>query len=195
MRNWIDRYEPLPTAKTDLSRQSRCRAARALSPGRRRRSSRSYDLTEEERAAILNVDVRALYTMGVHSLLAAAVYPAQQSLQRRLRQSAERIGVSHADRICLRRQPCARNDRVDRSRAEGTSGEISRQLSQARRTARGIEARCHRRPHRRALGQLLFSIACRPFASAVPNTMTARSKNGCESPRRGCPAMRSWRRN
>ena len=28
-----------------------------------------FDLTEEERAAIRNVDVRALYTMGVHSLL------------------------------------------------------------------------------------------------------------------------------
>jgi hypothetical protein len=28
-----------------------------------------YDLTEEEAKAALNVDVRALYTMGVHSLL------------------------------------------------------------------------------------------------------------------------------
>ena len=28
-----------------------------------------YDLTEQEGAAILNVDVRALYTLGVHSLL------------------------------------------------------------------------------------------------------------------------------
>ena len=28
-----------------------------------------YDLTEQEAAAVLNVDVRALYTMGVHSLL------------------------------------------------------------------------------------------------------------------------------
>lgn len=28
-----------------------------------------YELSEQETAAILNVDVRALYTMGVHSLL------------------------------------------------------------------------------------------------------------------------------
>jgi hypothetical protein len=28
-----------------------------------------YDLTEQEAAAVLKVDVRALYTMGVHSLL------------------------------------------------------------------------------------------------------------------------------
>jgi aromatic-ring opening dioxygenase LigAB LigA subunit len=28
-----------------------------------------YELSEEESAAILNVDVRSLYTMGVHSLL------------------------------------------------------------------------------------------------------------------------------
>ena len=31
--------------------------------------AKKYDLTEAERAAILNVDVRALYNMGVHSLL------------------------------------------------------------------------------------------------------------------------------
>lgn len=31
--------------------------------------AKKYDLTEQEHAAILNVDVRALYTMGVHSLL------------------------------------------------------------------------------------------------------------------------------
>ena len=31
--------------------------------------SEKYDLTAEESAAVLNVDVRALYTMGVHSLL------------------------------------------------------------------------------------------------------------------------------
>ena len=30
---------------------------------------KAYDLTEAEGAAILTVDVRALYTMGVHSLL------------------------------------------------------------------------------------------------------------------------------
>ena len=30
---------------------------------------KNYDLTEQESAAVLNVDVRALYTMGVHSLL------------------------------------------------------------------------------------------------------------------------------
>lgn len=30
---------------------------------------KSYDLTGPESAAVLNVDVRALYTMGVHSLL------------------------------------------------------------------------------------------------------------------------------
>ena len=30
---------------------------------------KSYDLTEAESVAILNVDVRALYAMGVHSLL------------------------------------------------------------------------------------------------------------------------------
>jgi hypothetical protein len=30
---------------------------------------KAYDLTEEESAAIVNVDVRALYAMGVHSLL------------------------------------------------------------------------------------------------------------------------------
>jgi hypothetical protein len=30
---------------------------------------KSYDLTAQESAAVLNVDVRALYTMGVHSLL------------------------------------------------------------------------------------------------------------------------------
>lgn len=30
---------------------------------------KSYDLTETESAALLHVDVRALYTMGVHSLL------------------------------------------------------------------------------------------------------------------------------
>ena len=30
---------------------------------------KSYDLTVQESAAILNLDVRALYTMGVHSLL------------------------------------------------------------------------------------------------------------------------------
>jgi hypothetical protein len=28
-----------------------------------------YELSDQETAAILNVDVRALYTMGVHSLL------------------------------------------------------------------------------------------------------------------------------
>ena len=31
--------------------------------------SRNYDLTAEESAAVLKVDVRALYAMGVHSLL------------------------------------------------------------------------------------------------------------------------------
>jgi Aromatic-ring-opening dioxygenase LigAB, LigA subunit len=31
--------------------------------------SRKYDLTAEEIAAVLKVDVRALYAMGVHSLL------------------------------------------------------------------------------------------------------------------------------
>ena len=31
--------------------------------------SKKYDLTAEESAAVLKVDVRALYTMGVHSLL------------------------------------------------------------------------------------------------------------------------------
>ena len=30
---------------------------------------KGYDLTEQEGAAILNLDVRALYTLGVHSLL------------------------------------------------------------------------------------------------------------------------------
>jgi hypothetical protein len=30
---------------------------------------KSYELTDEESAAALNVDVRALYSMGVHSLL------------------------------------------------------------------------------------------------------------------------------
>ena len=30
---------------------------------------KSYDLSEPESVAVLNVDVRALYTMGVHSLL------------------------------------------------------------------------------------------------------------------------------
>ncbi len=33
------------------------------------RSVKKYDLTAAESAAVLNVDVRALYTMGVHSLL------------------------------------------------------------------------------------------------------------------------------
>ena len=28
-----------------------------------------YELTEEEKSAVLNVDVRKLYTLGVHSLL------------------------------------------------------------------------------------------------------------------------------
>ncbi len=41
IKNWTESYEPLSTAKTPLSRQSRRRAARALSPGRRRRSSRT----------------------------------------------------------------------------------------------------------------------------------------------------------
>ena len=31
--------------------------------------TKNYDLSEPERLAILNVDVRALYRMGVHSLL------------------------------------------------------------------------------------------------------------------------------
>jgi len=31
--------------------------------------TKKYDLTEGERSAILNIDVRTLYTMGVHSLL------------------------------------------------------------------------------------------------------------------------------
>ena len=31
--------------------------------------SGKYDLTEQESAAVLKVDVRALYAMGVHSLL------------------------------------------------------------------------------------------------------------------------------
>jgi len=31
--------------------------------------TKNYDLSEPERLAILNVDVRALYNMGVHSLL------------------------------------------------------------------------------------------------------------------------------
>jgi len=30
---------------------------------------KSYDLTEQEGEAIVKIDVRALYTMGVHSLL------------------------------------------------------------------------------------------------------------------------------
>jgi hypothetical protein len=30
---------------------------------------KTYELTEEERSAALNVDVRTLYTLGVHSLL------------------------------------------------------------------------------------------------------------------------------
>ena len=30
---------------------------------------KTYDLSEQESAAILQLDVRALYTMGVHSLL------------------------------------------------------------------------------------------------------------------------------
>jgi len=40
--------------------------------GYRRNASafvKTYDLTETESAAILNLDVRALYAMGVHSLL------------------------------------------------------------------------------------------------------------------------------
>ena len=35
---------------------------------------KSYELSEQESAAVLNVDVRALYTIGVHSLLAQAIY-------------------------------------------------------------------------------------------------------------------------
>jgi aromatic-ring opening dioxygenase LigAB LigA subunit len=31
--------------------------------------AKSYELTDDENRAILNVDVRALYSMGVHSLL------------------------------------------------------------------------------------------------------------------------------
>ena len=30
---------------------------------------KDYELSEEESSAVLNVDVRSLYTMGVHSLL------------------------------------------------------------------------------------------------------------------------------
>ena len=69
---------------------------------------KNYDLTDDESQAALDVDVRALYTHGRPLAAAAAVHLAAQSLQRRLRQSTERIGVSHADRICGRRQPCAR---------------------------------------------------------------------------------------
>ena len=35
---------------------------------------RAYDLNEQEANAVLNVDVRALYTMGVHSLLLRPYY-------------------------------------------------------------------------------------------------------------------------
>jgi hypothetical protein len=31
--------------------------------------AKSYELTEQESAAVLDVDVRSLYTLGVHSLL------------------------------------------------------------------------------------------------------------------------------
>ena len=31
--------------------------------------AKKYELSEQERAAVLDVDVRALYSMGVHSLL------------------------------------------------------------------------------------------------------------------------------
>ena len=128
-------------------------------------------------AAVLNVDVRAaLYDR--RSSLFSAIYLAQQSFQRRLCQSTERIGVNHADRIRLRRQPCARNDRLDGSRAPRASGQFSRQLSKARRHAR-----------RGAKPDVIvaltvehwanfFSTPCPPSASAAPSTMTARSKNG-----------------
>jgi hypothetical protein len=42
---------------------------------------RSYELTEEESRAALNVDLRALYSMGVHSLLLRPFSLLQQSLQ------------------------------------------------------------------------------------------------------------------
>ena len=48
--------------------------------------------------------------------------------------------MNHADRFRLRRQPCPRNDRLDGSRAQGTSRQFSRQLSKARRpSSRGAK--------------------------------------------------------
>ena len=40
---------------------------------------KSYDLSEPESAAILTVDVRALYSMGVHSLLLRPFKPGSRS--------------------------------------------------------------------------------------------------------------------
>jgi len=48
---------------------------------------KGYELSEAESAALLNVDVRMLYTMGVHSLdgralaVAETFHPAQQNIQ------------------------------------------------------------------------------------------------------------------
>ena len=65
---------------------------------------KSYELSEAESAAVLNVDVRALYAMGVHSLL--------------LKPFTLLNKVSNEDYArALRRQPCSRNDRLDGSRS------------------------------------------------------------------------------
>ena len=124
-----------------------------------------------------------------------AIYLAQQSFQRRLCQSTKRIGVIHADRFRLRRQPCPRNDRLDGSRTQRASRQFSWQLSKARRPARAALNPMSSSPSPSSTGRIFFSTRCPPSASAAPSTTTARSKNGCGFPKHECPATQNWRRN
>src|SRR6266550_9083079 len=68
IKNWLGEYERLSIAESHLPRQPRSVSSCTLPTGSRR-VLKGYELTEEEKSAALNVDVRKLYTLGVHSLL------------------------------------------------------------------------------------------------------------------------------
>ena len=69
---------------------NRDRELRARFLGERELMVREYDLTEDERRAVLDTDFHALYRMGVHSLLLGPL--------------AAALGVSFPDYLALIRE-------------------------------------------------------------------------------------------
>src|ERR1051325_7008566 len=77
---------------------------------------KNYELTDAETRAALDVDVRALYRMGVHSLLLRP-FTLLHKLSNEDYAKALRDLECHADCLRLCCQPCSGNDRMDGSRA------------------------------------------------------------------------------